>query len=119
MNEPTLQRNVLDLCRWLRVVTAHFRPAQTTNGWRTPVSGDGKGFPDLVLVGSRVLWRELKSDRGRLDADQLRWRDVLLAAGADWDVWRPADWVSGRIRAELEAIAKPQPVACPTCGGGV
>ena len=29
------------MCGWRR---AHFRPAKTERGWRTPVSGDGKEF---------------------------------------------------------------------------
>lgn len=106
MNEPQLQRAVLELCGWLGVHTAHFRPAWTEKGWRTPVQGDGKGFPDLVLVGRRLIYRELKSDRGQLDAHQRAWRDWLLAAGEDWAVWRPADWTAGRIEQELKALAK-------------
>lgn len=95
-NETELLEAVLDLaatCGWLR---AHFRPARTAQGWRTPVSGDGKGFPDLVLVPppghGRVIYRELKSPGRRLDPDQEVWRDRLLAAGENWAVWYPADW---------------------------
>lgn len=52
MTEQQLLANVLDLCRLLGLRTAHFRPAQTAHGWRTPVSGDGQGWPDLVIVGA-------------------------------------------------------------------
>ena len=76
---------------WLR---AHFRPALTKNGWRTAVSGDGKGFPDLVLVHPEVgaVFRELKRDKTKLDPDQEAWGAALTASGADWGVWRPRDW---------------------------
>ena len=47
------------------------------------------GFPDLVLVRDRVLFRELKTDKGRLTAIQKTWRDQLKAAGADYQIWRP------------------------------
>ncbi len=50
------------------------------------------GLPDLILVRERVLFRELKLDRGRLTADQTACLTRLLAAGADADVWRPRDW---------------------------
>jgi hypothetical protein len=62
------------------------------------------GFPDLTVVGAHgVLFRELKSERGRVTADQRRWLDALAAAGADVVVWRPCDWPQ-RIHAELESI---------------
>lgn len=104
MTEDQLLRNILQLAGYLHVATAHFRPARTERGWRTPVQGDGKGFPDLVLVRNRVLYREVKSTTGRLEPAQIRWRDVLLAAGQDWAVWRPEDWTSGRIEHELKAL---------------
>lgn len=107
MTEGQLIRAVIELCGWLHLTTAHFRPAWTEQGWRTAVQGDGKGFPDLVLVGPHgVLYREAKSGRGVLEPEQRRWRDVLLAAGQDWALWRPQQWHDGTIRAELTALAK-------------
>lgn len=61
MSEDELKSNVLDMCQELRLRVAHFRPARTEHGWRTPVEGDGAGFSELVIVGTEVLWRELKS----------------------------------------------------------
>lgn len=63
------------------------------------------GFPDLVLVSQkrgRVLFRELKTDKGRVSPAQRVWIDGLTAAGADAGVWRPADLVSGLVIAELK-----------------
>lgn len=61
------------------------------------------GFPDTVLVkGTRVLYREVKAQKGRLSADQKKWGDALLAAGADWAVWRPYDWGTEAIIKELQ-----------------
>ena len=49
-----------------------------------------RGFPDLVLVrGPRLLFRELKKEGGRLSEHQEQWRDALLDAGADWELWTP------------------------------
>ena len=48
------------------------------------------GFPDLVLVKDRVLFRELKTDKGRVSPAQKTWGVKLTDAGADWSIWRPA-----------------------------
>jgi hypothetical protein len=58
------------------------------------------GYPDLHLVhvaGHRTIFRELKTETGRLSPDQRVWLDALTAVGADADVWRPTDWFTGRI----------------------
>jgi len=58
------------------------------------------GFPDLVMINSktrRVLHVELKAMAGRLSADQEQWIDGYRSAGLFAEVWRPSDWVSGRI----------------------
>lgn len=91
LTEAELQAHVIDLARMLRWRVAHFRPAMTKHGWRTPVAADGKGFPDLVLVRDRVIFAELKSRTGRVGADQQAWLDAARAAGAEAHVWRPAD----------------------------
>lgn len=65
-----------------------------------------KGFPDWVIVGKRVLWRELKSAYGMPTAEQRQVGYLLQAAGADWDVWRPLDLVSGRIARELQEVSR-------------
>lgn len=94
MLEQDFQRAVLDLAKLGGWKCAHFRPALTKHGWRTPVSADGKGFPDLVLTHPRrglVLFRELKTDSGPLQPEQIAWLGALRGAGADADTWRPRD----------------------------
>lgn len=62
------------------------------------------GFPDLVLVNprtGRVLWRELKRNKGRVSPNQQDWLNGLTAAGMDAGMWRPKDLDSGRVLAEL------------------
>lgn len=86
---------------------AHFRPAQTAKGWRTPVSGPlGKGWPDLVLVrttehGSqgRLVFAELKRDGQRPSIEQKAVLDLLqqtegeyLGRACEVYVWTPSDW---------------------------
>lgn len=62
------------------------------------------GFPDLVLGSlsrKRVLFRELKTDTGRVRAAQALCLKILSFAGLDAGVWRPKDLLSGRIQREL------------------
>jgi hypothetical protein len=63
------------------------------------------GWPDLTIVGRAVLFRELKNGRGTLSPEQVRARDYLRWARADWAIWQPRDLRSGRIESELEALA--------------
>jgi len=77
------------------------------------------GFPDLVLVRrrmerTRVIFAELKTDKGKLRPEQESWLETLGGDGAAWRgalkgkhysetesmdveiyVWRPRDW--GRV----------------------
>lgn len=100
MTESEFQRQVIDLLRLFNYRVAHFTAAQNQRGqWRTPVSADGKGFPDLVAVrpasrtrSPRVLFVELKTDTGRLSKEQDVWALALVNAGAEHYVWRPRDW---------------------------
>lgn len=93
ITEAQFQAQVIalaQLCGW-RV--AHFRPARTKNcEWRTPVAADGKGFFDLVLMRERVIFAELKTNKGTLTRDQHAWREAATRAGATAEVWRPRDW---------------------------
>lgn len=77
--------------RGWRVV--HFRPAKTSRGWRTPVQGDGVGWPDLFLIrGDRIIVAECKSDRGKLAPEQDAWLKAFELASVPSYLWRPGDW---------------------------
>ena len=63
------------------------------------------GFPDLVIVGARgFIFRELKTDKGRMRPEQVAWIERLQLARADADVWRPSHWPT-QVMAELREIA--------------
>jgi len=62
------------------------------------------GVPDLLIAGTAVLFRELKSASGRVMPAQRRMHEVLRRAGADVAVWRPAGLADGTIAAELDRI---------------
>lgn len=90
MTERDFQQAVIELAHLGGWKVAHFRPALTKHGWRTPVSADGAGFPDLVLAkAGQIIFRELKAAKGKLTPDQIAWGETLHLAGADWAVWRP------------------------------
>lgn len=94
VRERDFQRAVLDYARLHGWLAVHFRPARTSKGYRTPIEGDGVGWPDLVLVRPpRLLFAELKTDRGKLSPAQERWLDVLgQVPGIEVRIWRPRDW---------------------------
>lgn len=98
MNESELQAAVIELAHLLKYRVAHFRPALTSKGWRTAVSADGAGYPDLTLVKpGRLIFAELKSRRGALSAEQAMWLEALREAGCEVHVWKPRDWQEGHI----------------------
>jgi hypothetical protein len=99
--EEGFQERIIDLAHLHSWKVAHFRPAQLADGsYRTAVSADGQGFPDLLLVRERIIFREIKTDTGQLSHEQRAWGRWLTAAGQDWDVWRPRHWE--RITATLK-----------------
>jgi hypothetical protein len=104
VKEIELLDAVLEICAYLNLPAAHFRPARTKHGWRTAVQAEGVGWPDLTIAGTRVIFRELKTETGRLSSAQSGWLAALTEAGQDAGVWRPQDLASGRIVAELQAI---------------
>lgn len=106
LTEAQFLRQVTELAEIFGWGWSHFRPAMTTKGWRTPVSGPlGKGWPDLVLVREsdrRLVFAELKGEGGRTTTEQDRVLDALRCLEGMWDtlpgptievkVWRPDQW---------------------------
>lgn len=96
MTERELQSACVDLARLFGWRVAHFRPALTKRGWRTPVEADGKGFPDLLLVrGQQIKVRELKVGRSKPTEEQKDWLAAFHAAGIDAGIWTEADLPNG------------------------
>ena len=104
MTEAQFQRSVIELAQLNGWRVFHARKAQNAKGaWRTPVAADGAGFPDLVLVRDRVIFAELKTDKGRVSPAQREWLDAITDATTGEippcdrevvraTVWRPRDW---------------------------
>lgn len=94
MSERQLQDQVIALAERMGFIVYHTHDSRRSQ----------KGFPDLVLVHPkqrRVLWRELKSETGTTTPEQKAWISTLSLVGEDVDVWRPRDWMGGRIENEL------------------
>jgi hypothetical protein len=100
VTEAAFTRQVIDLARLHGWSTAHFRTVcvQRRNGevyYETPVQGDGKGFPDLLLIHRRrrlALVAELKVPPNTVTPEQRAWLQNFEAAGVPAYVFRPEDW---------------------------
>jgi len=93
-----LQKAIIDLAHAKGWLVAHFQSVKTEQrGWVTPVSADGKGYPDLTLVRDRVVFMEIKGDGDRLRPDQDKWIAALQDAGAEVVVIHQKDWRNGLV----------------------
>lgn len=95
LTERQLQDNITGLCRWLGLLCYHTHDSRNSSA----------GFPDLVIVGTSVIFAELKSATSDMTKAQTAWADAISEAGNGCHfLWRPADWWSGAIRTQLEAL---------------
>lgn len=69
----------------------HSLPAMNTRGkWATHVQG-ATGYVDLTMArDGRVIFAELKTEKGKLSPAQEEWRDAL--EGQEYYLWRPSHW---------------------------
>ncbi|WP_293849290.1 VRR-NUC domain-containing protein [uncultured Brevibacterium sp.] len=91
MSEKQLQEHVVALARRLGWLVYHTFDSRKSEA----------GFPDLVLVRDRTVFRELKSSSGSLSPAQQAWVSRLERSGVDVGVWRPVDLLSGAVEREL------------------
>lgn len=88
MSEKELQRNVIDLAK-----AFDWRVFWTWNSIHSP-----QGWPDLVMLRKgRLVFAELKSEKGKLTPAQEETLEALKLTGHGVYCWKPIDWVSGRI----------------------
>lgn len=82
MSEKEFQKSVKSLAYALGWLTYH-----TFDSRRSDV-----GFPDLVLVkDDRLIFAELKSEKGKLTIKQDMWLQALDYTDVETYVWRPSD----------------------------
>lgn len=96
---------------WKRIVTSLAR----VRGWRVGIGSPAHsdpGFPDLTLIhpDGRVMFVELKTDRGAVSREQRQLIAAARDAGVDAHIWRP------RQRAEVETLLDGKRVDKPTPG---
>ena len=91
MLEKHFQQKVITVAHYYGWLVQHTRAVNSEGRWMTPISGDA-GFVDLVLVHPTrgLIFAELKSDRGKISANQVAWIDAL-SGHAECHVWRPKD----------------------------
>lgn len=95
MSEARFLRAILDRANRLGLLAFHCYDSRHATG---------AGFPDLVLTGNGgTIYRELKTDTGRLHPEQLEWLRRLRSGGQDADVWRPAE-LNHRVLGEMLAL---------------
>lgn len=101
MSESTLEGHVAKTCADLK---AHgLLRYHTHRSQHSPA-----GFPDDVICSRHgMLWRELKREDGKVSPEQVLWLDRLTLLGYDVGIWRPSDWLSGRITREIAALLRP------------
>jgi hypothetical protein len=97
VSESDFQKIVINLAKMHGWLVHHPLPSMNRRGvWATHELGD-HGFPDLVLAhpSGRVIFAELKSDKGKISPLQSRWITTLQQGAVVW-VWRPADldWIA-------------------------
>jgi hypothetical protein len=105
--EKQFQSRVIDFAHLHGWMIGHFRTSMNASGgFQTAVGADGKGFPDLTLVHPKygILFRELKTDIGKVSPEQREWGNAILAAGGNFAVWRPRHW------AVIVAVLSNQPI---------
>lgn len=99
-SEKEFTKQVIRTAKLYGYLSAHFRPARVKgkkggpDRWVTAVDGDGKGFPDLVIVHPKtgaIIVAELKV-KGRFTAEQEIWLQAFALTGVPTYRWRPSDW---------------------------
>jgi len=85
VTEADLREQIRDLCKLFG-----WKMYFTWKSYHSP-----KGFPDLVLANpeqKRIIYAELKSEKGKLTPQQEEWLEALAACGQEVYLWRPVDF---------------------------
>lgn len=97
LTEKEFQKQVLAYAALRGWKTAHFgntvKIVRRGADYRTIADRGAAGFPDLVILRPpRLLFAELKAEKGRLTKEQADWLAGLGESGQEVHCWRPSDW---------------------------
>lgn len=99
MSEDELERGMRRILKDLGLRLAY-------HPWKLHAKRAREGFPDWTITGpGGLIFRELKTEAGKVTPAQQEWLDALAAAGADAGVWRPLHLLDGTIARELADLA--------------
>lgn len=82
ISEKEFQDQIIELARYTGYLVYHDQDSRRSE----------PGFPDLVLVGDRVMFLEVKRQNGVVSKAQFDWIARLVKAGIIARVVRPSDW---------------------------
>lgn len=82
ITEAELQSTVIEMMQWQSWLCYHTHDSRRSN----------PGFPDLVAVkGSRLMFVEFKTDRGKIRREQVEWLDALVETHGEVYLVRPSN----------------------------
>ena len=82
LSEKDFQQRIIDRAEALGWLVYHTHDSRRS----------AAGFPDLVLArNDRVIFAEVKTEKGKLSKAQVEWLYALKAAVDEMYVWRPSD----------------------------
>jgi hypothetical protein len=100
MSGKMISDAAVDLAHSRGYIVAHFSPARVRDSFITNYAYDSKGYPDLTLVGPKMIVIEVKGDGDKLSPEQERWLEAFEKAGIQTMVLTSKAWREG----ELERI---------------
>lgn len=97
-----LQKAVIDYAHLKHWHCVHNPAVETKQGWRTALAADAKGFVDIMCFRDRTVAIEIKGDGDSLTPEQEMWGRWLQAAGVEYYVVKPKDWLDGTVQEILD-----------------
>lgn len=103
MNGKQIQDAAVKVARMKGFIVAHFTNVQDARGYyRTSFAYDAKGFPDLVLLGWKLVVVECKGDGDSIRPDQRKWLAGFEQAGIETLVLTSKLWKAGALEELLD-----------------
>jgi len=102
MTGKQLQDAAVQVAHAKGYIAAHFSPARVRDSFITNYAYDSKGWPDLVLVGRKVVAVEVKGKGDSLSEAQRYWLSAFQRAGIETLVLTEKAWRDGELERLLD-----------------